>query len=145
MKTSLTILFNLLSLFLLSAQISVVAEVEEPTLIGCHWKPKTNQTCLYQSGSDKNRYFFQFTNAKYAPAKEITTVGFNASEEELELLYQAALKVNEDGKSLVMKVGAHSLMIVKDKWLSFHFSRPGEIEAYFIVNKKQLDKLFGKG
>ena len=144
MKITLAILFYLFGLFTLSAQISIVAEVEEPTLIGCHWKPKTNQTCLYQSSSNKNHYFFQFTNARYALAKEITQVGFNASKEELELLYQAALKVYEDGKSIAMEIGEHSLMIIKEKGLSFHFSKPGEIDSYFMVNERQLKNLFGK-
>lgn len=144
MKVSLTILFCLSGILLVSAQVSVVVEVDEPTLIGCHWKPKTNQTCLYQSASDENHYFFQFTNAEYARINEITTVGFNATIDELELLYQSAVKVYDEGKTIALQIGEHDLMIVKDKWLSFHFSKQGEINSYFIVNKKQLENLFGK-
>jgi hypothetical protein len=138
----------LISVFIVSqnlqSQISVQGEIEEPILIGCHWKPKVNQTCLYQSASNKDYYFFQFTNVKYARINEIATVGFNANKEELELLFETALDVYVTGNTVSLKVGEHDLLLIKEKWLSFSFSKKGEVDSFFMVNEKQLKKLFGK-
>ncbi|WP_282117732.1 hypothetical protein [Maribacter aquivivus] len=126
------------------SQIKVQGEVQEPILIGCHWKPQLNRTCLYNSPTDKDYYFFQFTNAKYARINEISTVGFNATKEELEMLYEASLGVYDKGNTLSVKIGDYDLVLVKKKWLTFNFSKNGEIDSNFILNKKQLDNLFGK-
>jgi hypothetical protein len=128
----------------LQCQISVQSKVNEPNLIGCHWQPKTNQICLYQSATDKDYYFFQFTNVKYARINEIATVGFNANKEELELLFETALDVYVTGNTVSLKVGEHDLLLIKEKWLSFSFSKKGEVDSFFMVNEKQLKKLFGK-
>ena len=126
------------------SQITIEGEVQEPILIGCHWKPQMNRTCLYNSSSEKDYYFFQFSNAEYARINEITTVGFNANKDELEKLYDVSLEVYNKGNSFSLKIGDYDLMLVKEKWLSFHFSKSGEIDSYFVVNKKQLASLFGK-
>lgn len=139
-----TIIIILLALQTLNAQISIEGKIEEPILIGCHWKPKTNRTCLYNSATDSDHYFFQFTNAEFARIDDIRTVGFKASKQELNLLYQAALDAYEKGNTLALKVGEYDLMLIKEKWLSFHFSKKGETDSYFMVNKKQLKSLFGK-
>ncbi len=128
----------------LQSQISIQGEIKEPILIGCHWKPKISQTCLYQSPTDKENYFFQFTNAQYPGINQITSVEFKASKEELELLFLAALEVYEKGNTLSLKIGEYDLMLIKEKGLSFHFSKKGELDSFFMLNKKQLQSLFGK-
>ncbi|PIB27599.1 hypothetical protein BFP77_00095 [Maribacter sp. 4U21] len=144
MKNLIILITTLIAFQNLHSQISIQGQIDEPILIGCHWKPKINQTCLYKSASEKDYYFFKFTNAEFARIDDTRIVGFNASKEELELLYQAALDVYEKGNTLTLKVGEYDLMLVKEKWLSFHFSKKGEIDSYFMVNEKQLKKLFGK-
>jgi hypothetical protein len=65
------------------------------------------------------------------------------------VLYKKALNCFKKGETVIMKVGEYDLKLtwdndlLKKSELSFLFSKEGETDCMFQVNKKQLKSLFG--
>jgi hypothetical protein len=143
---------SLLTLVLVSVSFigfSQISVKKVNSLVGTNWEREKGQIALYKSIEAVSNYFFAFSNATYPEIIDPVTVVFSATEKELNMLYKSALKCFENGESVILKVGDYELELTWDKdllkksELSFLFTKAGEPDRLFHVNKRQLKSLFG--
>jgi hypothetical protein len=147
----------ILALFLLISSLAnaQIKEVEKSKFIeigkvGGGMGPFISSLAYLKGDEGTNRYLWLFNNLKYQTITDIKSIDFTATEEEINGLYsmlkkqldaeKGSEKELELGKSIVKfttvrAVGVSSLSI----WVY-----QGSVSSYFLVNSKQLDKLFGK-
>ncbi len=140
------IIIILLLAFLTAPSFAQIGEApkDESILVGRAMNSPASPTLRYWNTSNGKYYSLMYDNKKYT-ITDLKSILFYATDEELEQLYQF-LKAGFDGgdiKSVSVGEGSISVGKVGGQIMLFIYER-GEAEGQTYLNKKGLDKLFGK-
>jgi hypothetical protein len=149
------ILLIVCSLFCLlhgTAQIGKVEKATEYELIGVNNKGQLKSVELEKKISDeiieggKSMHILSFINAEYQSIRDWRVVSFLANDEDLEGLYKILYDTFETKESVDFKLGSYDLSLSnsKGKTLIIFVRKEYETSSYFYLNKRQLERLFGK-
>lgn len=131
----------LLSCGMMQGQIGEVKETTPREIIG----KAGNVTIQKTEQGETDIYSLSYVNAKYTHLRDFKIHSFFGNENDLETLYQFLRSQldNEDFKSI--EVGKGKISAAKsNNRVMVHITHDNRREGYFLVNKKELDKLFGK-
>lgn len=128
-------------------QIGQVENIEETTIIGYNWKmnPRIDLTRVENDSLQKKYHYFHYLNAKYTSIQDFRTLGFFADQNDLDKLYQILINVMESNKEITFSLGEHQIFASCNKsTLAINVSSDTETESLFFLNRRQLERLFGK-
>jgi hypothetical protein len=129
------------------SQIGDAEKVSENTIIGYNWKMKPNIELARTdvTNSEKKSYhIISYQNAKYTTITDFRAIGFYADTSDLDKLFEMLLEVYTTGNEITFTLGESTLIVSKNKWLSVYVSEQSKTDSFFLLNKRQLERLFGK-
>jgi hypothetical protein len=126
---------------IMQGQVGEVKEMSSLELIGQSGDTRINK----MERGETDLYSLSYLNAKYRHTRDLQILSFLGNEQDLERLYQFLKDQldNEEFKRLEIGKGVISAS-KSNKRLLVHVSQKNKREGYFFLNKKELDKLFGK-
>lgn len=139
------LLIVLLVLFITAPSFAQIGETEvkeDPILVGrVGVVPK-----LQYKETDAGRYYtLLYNNAKYS-ITDIKAIGWLGDEEDLEYVYNFILEGIGNKEDRSLKVGDDTMRTYPygKKTVSIYIDHKNDTDGNFYINKKGLDKLFGK-
>lgn len=138
MKTTLLLLLTCVSL---SAQITTTGTtLNKPEIIS------TTNILQYELAKyGENRYILSYRNADYQSIDDNRQISFEASNEEIETLYNDLVSTIGTTTDKTYQLNKHTLIVSpKKKGLYFFVYSDYETDSMFFISKKNLSKLFGK-
>lgn len=128
------------------SQIGNAIKLEETDILGIADKMVGLPKLAY-SEIDKNtkQYYLYYYNLEYPTIKDIQTISFTATSEELEYFYKFLQSGFDSTDKQSLKIGDASIIIYKTySSIKVSVTQKNDIPGWFYLSKKQIDKLFGK-
>jgi hypothetical protein len=123
------------------AQIGEAETVETGTLIGELREGYPKLEVFKQDG--KNLFVLTYLNSKYRGIVDVQSITFYGESEDLESVYNAFKSASKETKSMV--IGEDRVRIgLFHKEIMISVYPSDNIDSYFYLSKKEVDKLFGK-
>lgn len=126
----------------LSAQITTTGtDLSKPEIIS------TTDILQYELAKyEDNYYVLSFRNGDYRSFIDTRTIGFKATEEEVDSLYKDLENTIGTDLDKTYQLNNHRLVVTpKKKGLYVFVYSDSETDSMFFISKKDLSKLFGKG
>lgn len=141
-----TILALVLSTNLTIAQIGKAEDIEKPTLIGTSLKSGSGLPRLeYIKRNGKRTYSITYRNLEYDNIKDIKSIEFEATDEELQYLYNF-FKESFGREDRTLTVGNARLVTnssdENNMYVFVYY--PNEPNGWFYLGANEVDRLFGK-
>lgn len=146
MKKIIFILFVVLFVNHTYSQISTAKKLDESVIMGIADKMVGLPKLAY-SEIDKNtkQYYLYYYNLEYPTIKDIQTISFTATSDELEYFYKFLQSGFDSTDKQSLKIGDASIIIYKTySSIKVSVTQKNDIPGWFYLSKKQIDKLFGK-
>ncbi|MBO0340937.1 hypothetical protein [Flagellimonas profundi] len=148
MKTVLLSLAFLMSFNLATSQVGDVEVREEPVLVGTgHRNQRYLPKLQYQNTSEGRYYILSYLNAEYPNLNDAKVVGFFATEDDIEYVYDFLKGGYDNDEDRSLKVGEDVIRTektVSKKSIIVFVDHKDEPSGFFYLTTKQLDRLFGK-
>lgn len=140
------ILALVLSTNLSFAQIGTAKDIEKPTLIGTSLKSGSGLPRLeYYNRNGKKTYSITYRNLEYENIKDIKSIEFEATDKELEYLYNF-FKESFGRNDRTLKVGNATVLAGSEDPVNMYVFvyYPNQTKGWFYLGANEVDRLFGK-
>ena len=140
------ILFIFFTVNFTYSQIGTATKVKESITLGVANKMVGLPKLVFVKSDDDKKYFnLSYYNLEYAAIKEIQTISFYATQEELDYLFNFFMSGFDSKDEQSIALGDDSIIITKvSSSIRVFVSHKNDIDGWFYLSKKQTERLFGK-